>query len=88
MRLYVGNLVHTVTDSELQKLFSAFGKVAKARVITDYYTRQSKGFGYVIMTENESGNRAIAMMNGSMLHDRPLIVNEARSRDNRLGNGW
>lgn len=88
MRLYVGNLVHTVTDSELQKLFSVFGKVAKARVITDYYTRQSKGFGYVIMTENESGNRAIAMMNGSMLHDRTLIVNEARSRDNRLGNGW
>ena len=88
MRLYVGNLEHNVTDTELKKLFSTFGKVAKARIVTDHYTRQSKGFGYVVMTENEGGNHAIAGMNGVVFHDRALIVNEARSRDKRLGQGW
>ena len=88
MRLYVGNLEHSVTDSELKKLFCAFGKVAKARVVTDHYTRQSKGFGYVVMAESESGDHAIAVMNGTLLRDRPLVVNEARPRDKRLGHGW
>ena len=81
MKLYVGNLDHCVMDTELKALFSAFGTVAVARVVTDHYTRQSKGFGYVVI-------QAIATMNGQMLRDRPLVVNRARSRDKRLGLGW
>jgi RNA recognition motif-containing protein len=88
MQLYVGNLEHSVTDTDLKKLFSTFGKVAAARVVFDHYTRQSKGFGYVVMAEIEAGAHAIAVMNGAMLHNRPLIVNEARPRDMRLGQGW
>ena len=88
MKLYVGNLDHGVTDTELKNLFSNFGKVAKARVVTDHYTRQSKGFGYVDMAENEEGTHALERMNGTLLHDRPLVVNLARSRDQRLGKGW
>ena len=88
MKLYVGNLDHSVMDTELKALFSMFGAVARARVVTDYYTRQSKGFGYVVMAENEDGVHAIARMNGKRLHDRPLVVNMARPRDKRLGRGW
>ena len=88
MKLYVGNLDHCVMDTELKALFSAFGTVAVARVVTDHYTRQSKGFGYVVMADNEDGIQAIATMNGQMLRDRPLVVNRARSRDKRLGLGW
>ena len=88
MQLYVGNLEHRVTGTELEKLFSVFGKVTKARVVIDHYTRQSKGFGYVVMVENKNGAHAIATLNGTILHNRPLVVNEARPRDIRLGNGW
>ena len=88
MKLYVGNLDHSVTDTQLNALFSKVGNVARARVVTDHYTRQSKGFGYVVMAEKEAGNLAIQTMNGKMINDRPLVVNRARPRDIRLGQGW
>jgi len=88
MKLYVGNFDHCVTDSELKTLFSSFGRVARARVVTDHYTRQSKGFGYVVMAESEDGVHALESMNGTMLRERPLVVNQARSRDKRFGQGW
>ncbi|MEJ2689210.1 MAG: RNA-binding protein [Deltaproteobacteria bacterium] len=88
MKLYVGNLDHSVMDTELKALFSAFGTVARARVVTDHYTRQSKGFAYVVMAEKKDGVLAIERMNGQLLRDRPLVVNKARSRDKRLGQGW
>lgn len=88
MKLYVGNLDHNVMDTELKKLFSSVGAVAKARIVTDYYTRQSKGFGYVVMAEMKDGVQAIATMNGKLFHNRPLVVNKARSRDKRQGHGW
>ena len=64
------------------------GTVVKARAVTDYYTRQSKGFGYVVMAEQNAGVQAIQAMNGKMINARPLVVNEARPRDERLGQGW
>ena len=88
MKLYVGNLDHSVTDCHLNALFSQVGRVVKARVIKDYYTRQSKGFGYVVMAEQDAGVLAIEAMNGKMVNARPLVVNEARPRDQRLGLGW
>lgn len=88
MKLYVGNLHHSITDTGLNDIFSSVGEVTRAKVVTDHYTRQSKGFGYVEMPVNEEGALAIQMMNGMMINDRPLVVNMARSRDKRLGNGW
>lgn len=88
MKLYVGNLDHSVMDTELKALFSSIGPVARARVVIDHYTRQSKGFGYVVMAEKEDGVQAMARMNGKVLRDRPLVVNMARPRDKRLGHGW
>jgi len=88
MKLYVGNLPHEVTDCHLKALFSQVGIVVKARVVTDHYTRQSKGFGYVVMAEKDAGALAIRTLNGKMINDRPLVVNEARPRDTRLGMGW
>ena len=88
MKLYVGNLDHNITACHLNALFSQVGTVVKARVVTDYYTRQSKGFGYVVMAEQNAGVQAIQAMNGKMINARPLVVNEARPRDERLGQGW
>ena len=87
-KLYVGNLDYSVTDCHLNALFSQVGIVIKARVVKDHYTRQSKGFGYVVMAEQNAGVQAIQAMNGKMINARPLVVNEARPRDERLGQGW
>ena len=78
MKLYVGNLPWSVDNSQLEDLFSKFGSVLSANVITDRDTKRSRGFGFV---ELESGGpEAIEAMNDSDLEGRKLTVNEAKPR--------
>ena len=78
MKLYVGNLPWSVDNSKLEELFSDFGTVISANVITDRATNRSRGFGFV---ELESGGQeAIEAMNDSDLEGRKLNVNEAKPR--------
>ena len=88
MELYVGNLIYTMTDSELRTLFSSHGAVVSARIINDHFTRQSKCFGYVKMLHSKDGNQALKTLHGKNINDRLLIVKEARSRHERQGQGW
>ena len=81
--LYVGNLSYAVTDAELNQLFSQFGKVDSARVITDRDTGRSKGFGFVEMGDDAEAEAAINAMNGKEDHGRTLTVNEAKPREPR-----
>jgi len=80
MNIYVGNLDFKVTEQDLTEVFSEFGQVESARVITDKYSGRSKGFGFVIMEDQTEANEAIEALNGKDLKDRPLTVNEARPR--------
>ncbi|HKV02509.1 MAG TPA: RNA-binding protein [Ktedonobacteraceae bacterium] len=80
MRLYVGSLSYQTTEQDLADLFGQFGQVVSATVITDRDTGRSKGFGFVEMTNDEEAHRAIDQLNGSMLGNRSIIVNEARER--------
>ena len=78
MKLYVGNLPWSVDNSQLEELFSEFGSVISANVITDRDSKRSRGFGFV---ELESGGpEAIEAMNYSDLEGRKLTVNEAKPR--------
>ncbi len=77
-KIYVGNLPFKVDDHELKKIFSKFGEVTEARVITDKYTRRSKGFGFVTFANEEDAQSAVAEMNGKEVEGRALKVNEAR----------
>ena len=88
MELYVGNLVYNMTESELRDLFAAYGSVGSVRIITDYLTRQSRGFGYIQMPDSSEGHKAIRELDGSPLHERHLVVKAARPRDERQGCGW
>jgi len=83
-KLYVGNLAWGVSDEELQNLFSEFGSVASAVVITDRETGRSRGFGFVEL--EDGADQAIEAMNGQEIQGRPLRVNEAQSKD-RGGRG-
>ncbi len=88
MNIYVGNLSYNVTEEDLQQAFAAFGQVASASIIKDQFSNRSKGFGFVEMPVKEEAQAAIAGMNGKMMHDRALNVNEARPRaDNRRDGG-
>jgi len=87
MKLYVGNLPHATTDSELQELFTNFGTVDSAMVIRDQFTGKSRGFGFVEMSESNEAEAAIEQVNGSELGGRTLTVNEARPREDRPRGG-
>ena len=88
MRIYVGNLAHDVTEEELEQEFTAFGEVASTSIITDKYTGRSRGFAFVEMPKVAEGQAAVAGLNGKMLKERTLSVNEARPRaGNRSGSG-
>ncbi|RMH30743.1 MAG: RNA-binding protein [Planctomycetota bacterium] len=86
MKLYVGNLPYSMTDSELEGLFADFGQVSSAKVIMDRETGRSRGFGFVEM-EDEGGREAIEKMHGQDCEGRALVVNEARPREDRPRGG-
>ena len=83
MNIYVGNLAYSVTDDDLRELFSEFGEVRSASVISDKVTGQSKGFGFVEMQDNSAADAAIKDLNGKQVKGRALKVNEAKPRADR-----
>ena len=82
MKLYVGNLPWSVTDSDLEDLFTPFGAVQSAQVVTDRDSGRSRGFGFVEMAV-EGGAQAIAKLNGHEIESRALRVNEAQSKQRK-----
>ena len=86
MRIYVGNLSYDVTEEEITQEFQAYGEVTSVDIITDKYSGRPKGFGFVEMASNSEAEAAITGLNGKILRERPITVNEARPRpDNRSG---
>ncbi len=79
-RIYVGNLPYSADNAQLSQMFSAYGDVVDARVITDRDSGQSKGFAFVEMSTEESARRAITELNGAMLDNRALRLDEASER--------
>lgn len=86
-RLYVGNLAFQVTDADLQELFSQAGACDSATVITDKFSGQSRGFGFVEMSSEAEAQRAVQQFDGHELKGRAIKVNEAREREERGGFG-
>jgi len=87
-RLFVGNLPRSVTDNVLSEFVTNAGfQVVSAVVIRDKMTGESRGFGFVELTEEEDMQRAIQGLNGQALEGRPLTVNEARPQRAGFGGG-
>ena len=91
MNIYVGNLLHETSESELRQAFEAFGQVTSAKIITDRYSGDSRGFGFVEMPNHQEAKSALSGLDGKDLKGRTLRVNEARPRNDRRdehgGNG-
>ena len=86
-KLYVGGLPFSMTDTELEKLFSPHGTIESAKVITDKFTGKSRGFGFVELASASEASKAIDALNGTEIDGRTITVNEARQRENRSDTG-
>lgn len=86
-KLYVGSLPYSITEDELQALFSPYGEIESVRIITDKFTGQSKGFGFVTMVNQNDAEKAAQELNGKAVKGRTLIVNEARPEERRERSG-
>ena len=85
-KLYVGNLSYSTTEEDLKETFAKMGEVLSVKLIIDPVNGRSKGFGFIEMND-EDGNKAIAELNGTMLFDRTITVNEARPMTSRPRGG-
>ncbi len=87
MNIYVGNLSPDATGDDLRQAFEAFGQVTSANIITDKFSGESRGFGFVEMPSKEEATAAIAGMNGKDIKGKAVSVNEARPRVERPRGG-
>ena len=87
MNIYVGNLSYSVTEEDLNAMFSEFGDVTSAKLIMDRDTGRSKGFAFVEMSGEAAGQKAIDELNGRDVGGRSLTVNKARPREERPRGG-
>ena len=83
MNIYVGNLPYNVTDADLRETFSRFGEVSSVHLISDKYSGESKGFGFVEMDNNSQADTAIKALNGTDLKGRNITVNQAKPKTDR-----
>ena len=86
-KIYVGGLPYSATEAEMEALFAEHGTVQSARVITDKFTGQSRGFGFVEMSTSEEAEAAISALNSTEMGGRTLTVNEAKPMAPRSGGG-
>jgi RNA recognition motif-containing protein len=82
MNIYVGNLSYSSTENTLRTLFETYGAVTTTKIVTDKFTGQSRGFGFVEMPNNDEAQKAIDELNGKDYEGRKIVVNESRPREN------
>jgi len=87
MRIYVGNLPYDVTEEELREEFQAYGEVTSVSIMTDKFSGRPKGFAFVEMDAKSEAEAAIEGLNGKVLKERTIVVNEARPRTENRGGG-
>ena len=77
-KLYVGNLPVSADNALLEKKFGQCGSVESVKIITDRVSGQSKGFGFIEMSNDAEARKAIEELNGTDCDGKPIVVNEAR----------
>jgi RNA recognition motif-containing protein len=88
MKIYASNLSFNTSDAELNELFSKFGNVESAKVITDRETGRSRGFGFVEMLSDEEGREAIKGLNNKEVEGRAMAVSIAKEKTERSNGGY
>ena len=84
-KIFVGNLSYSATEDSLRALFAQYGTVESVAILTDRGTGQSRGFGFIEMSDSSAGRKAIAGLNNTDFEGRSISVSEARPREDRGG---
>ncbi|HTL08633.1 MAG TPA: RNA-binding protein [Chitinophagaceae bacterium] len=87
MNIYVSNLSFNVQDEDLREFFAEYGEVTSAKVILDKFTNKSRGFGFVEMSDDAAGQKAIQELDGAQVEGRAITVTVAKPREERTGGG-
>ena len=87
MNIYISNLSYDVNDSDLRELFEEYGEVSSAKVIMDRETGRSRGFGFVEMSDDTQGQKAIDELNQAEYDGKVINVNVAKPRTDRPAGG-
>ena len=87
MKIYVGNLSYDVTEDELSAEFGTFGRVESVAIPADKFSGRPRGFAFVEMASKSEAEAAITELNGKILKDRTIVVNESRPRADNRGSG-
>jgi RNA recognition motif-containing protein len=80
MNIFVAGLNYKISEAELGDLFAEYGEIASVKLVTERETGRSKGYGFVEMTDEEAGKKAIEALNGAEIDGRTIAVSEARPR--------
>jgi len=83
MNIYVANLGFNMNDESLRGLFKDFGSVSSAKVIVDKFSSQSRGFGFVEMSDENAAQKAVKELNGIMVDGKSIKVSEAKPKEYR-----
>lgn len=84
-KIYVGNISFNATEQDVRDLFSEYGEIESLKIITDRFTGQSRGFGFIEMETEDGAQKAISALNGKPFMGKTLTVAEARPQQPRRG---
>lgn len=88
MNIFVAKLNFDTDNDTLRAAFEAFGEVTSAKVVTDFNTGRSKGFGFVEMSNDDEARAAIEQLDNTDLDGRTIAVKEARPKEDRPRNSF
>ena len=84
-KIYVANISYSATEQDIRDLFSEYGEVVSVKIITDKFTGQSKGFGFVEMESESDAQKTISELNGKPFMGKTLTLAEAKPQQPRTG---
>lgn len=88
MNIFIAGLTYQISESDLRELFEEYGTVSSAKIITDRFSGQSRGFGFVEMDDDAEGQRAIEELNDAEYDGRRIAVSVAKPRTERASSGY
>ena len=83
MNIFVSNLNFNVKDEDLRDFFTPYGEVTSAKIINDRTSGNSRGFGFVEMSDETASQKAIAELDGTSVEGRTIKVSEAKPKEDR-----
>ncbi len=84
-KLFVGNLPFSLSESDVEHLFSQTGHVLSVRMPLNHDTGKKRGFAFVEMENESEGSTAISRFDGKDVQGRRIVVSEAKTRTDKVG---